>query len=361
TGFPDGDDAKMTLALPSPKEFTLAVRRPVWAGDGFAIKVNGTPIAQPALASLRDPNAGGRGGAPGMEAKQASPYVELKRTWRSGDTVELTMPKALWLNPTPDDHTVAAIMWGPLVLAGDDGPRRQERRNAPPAPPVPVLVVEDQSLTSWIVPRGTHPGDFRAQNVARVVGQADSVGDVTLAPFYRTQERSYSVYFDVLSQADFEARGTAMAAERERGYRLEAATVAFVQPGDTQVERDFNYKSDPADRQAGRTGGRGSRAGAGWFSFDMPVEEKAPMALIVTYFNEVGLPALLADFDILVDGTRIGSYVPNETASGFYPAQYAVPAILVAGKTKVTVRFEANGTSRIVPVCGVRMVRANVL
>ena len=85
------------------------------------------------------------------------------------------------------------------------------------------------------------------------------------------------------------------------------------------------------------------------------------MAVIVTYFNEVGLPALLTDFDILVDGTKIGHYEPNQTASGFYPAQYAVPANLVGGKSKVTVRFQANGTSRIVPVCGVRMVRANAL
>jgi DUF1680 family protein len=361
TGFPDGDDAKMTLALPSPKEFTLAVRRPVWAGDAFTIKVNGSVVPQPTLASLRDPAAGGRGGAPGMEARQASSYVELGRVWRSGDTVELTMPKSLWLDPTPDDHTIAAMMWGPLVLAGDDGPRREGRRNAPPPPPVPVLVVDDKPLDSWVVPRGTVQGDFKAQNVARVLGTSGSPGDVSLAPFYRTQERSYSVYFDVLTPADFDARGAAMAADRERARRLEAATVAFAQPGEMQPERDYNYQSDPADRQAGRTGGRGSRAGTGWFSFDMPVDANAPMAVIVTYFNEVGLPALLADFDILVDGTTIGSYAPNETASGFYPAQYAVPANLVAGKTKVTVRFQANGVSRIVPVCGVRIVRSNAL
>jgi hypothetical protein len=85
------------------------------------------------------------------------------------------------------------------------------------------------------------------------------------------------------------------------------------------------------------------------------------MAVIVTYFNEVGLPAPLGDFDVLIDGTKIAHYEPNQTASGFYPAQYAVPANLVAGKTKVAVRFQANGNSRIAPVCGVRMVRANAL
>ncbi len=361
TGFPDGDNAKMTLAMPAPKEFTLAVRRPVWAGDAFVIKVNGAVVEQPSLASLRDLAAGGRGGAPGMEASQASSYVELGRTWKNGDTVELTMPKSLRLEPTPDNHTVAAIMWGPLVLAGDDGPRREGRRNAPPPPPVPVLVTSDRTPDSWVVARGTRQGDFKAQNVARILGQSGSAGDVTLAPFYRTQERSYSVYFDVLTPAEFDSRGAAMAADRARAARLEAATVGFAQPGEMQPERDYNYQSDPAERPAARTGGRGSRGGMGWFSFDLPVDASAPMAVIVTYFNEVGLPALLADFDILADGTKIGHYEPNQTASGFYPAQYAVPAALVSGKTKVTVRFQANGTSRIVPVCGVRTVRASAL
>jgi DUF1680 family protein len=361
TGFPDGENAKMTLAMPSPKEFTLAVRRPVWAGDAFVIKVNGSAIDQPTLASLRDLSAGGRGGAPGMEAVQASSYVELKRTWRAGDTIELTMPKTVRLESTPDNRSVAAIMWGPLVLAGDHGPRREGRRSDPAAAPVPALVAADRPIDSWVVVTGTRQGDFKAQNVARVFGQAGAAGDVSLAPFYRTQRRTYSVYFDVVTPADFDARGTAMAAERDRARRLEAATVGFVQPGEMQPERDYNYQSEPADRAVGRTNGRGSRAGTGWFSFDLSVDASAPMGVIVTYFNELGLPAPLGNFDILVDGTKVGHYEPNQTASGFYPAQYAVPANLISGKSKVTVRFQSNAGSRIVPVCGVRTVRSNGL
>jgi hypothetical protein len=296
-----------------------------------------------------------------MEAAQASSYVELKRTWKSGDTIELAIPKSLRLEPTPDNRRVAAIMWGPLVLAGDHGPRRDERRGAPPAPPVPVLVAADRPVDSWVSPSGGRQGDFKAQNVARFVGQPGSAGDVTLAPFYRTQERRYSVYFDVLTPPEFDARGAAMAAERERARRLEAATVGFVQPGETQSEHDSNYQSDPADRAVGRTNGRGSRGGAGWFSFDLPVDASAPMAAIVTYFNEPGLPALLGDFDVLVDGSKIAHYEPNQTAMGFYTAQYAVPANLINGKTKVTVRFQSGAGGRIAPVCGVRMVRANGL
>jgi hypothetical protein len=36
--------------------------------------------------------------------------------------VELVLPKALHLEPLPDNPSRVAIMWGPLVLAGDLGP-----------------------------------------------------------------------------------------------------------------------------------------------------------------------------------------------------------------------------------------------
>jgi hypothetical protein len=36
--------------------------------------------------------------------------------------VEIRLPKTLRLEPTPDMPDRAAILWGPLVLAGDLGP-----------------------------------------------------------------------------------------------------------------------------------------------------------------------------------------------------------------------------------------------
>ncbi len=214
TGFPDGDDATITLTLPAPGMFTLAIRRPVWAGDGFEIKVNGARIEQPPLTSLHDASAGGRGAAPGNEAvsHQASSYVELKRMWKTGDRIQLTLPKSLRVEPTPDNRQVAAIMWGPLVLAGDLGPRREVRgaedSNALAArlAQIPMLVAGDRPLNEWLVPAALRRGDFRAQQVARTLSQPATITDVTLAPFYRTHRRNYSVYFDLLSQVEFDAR-----------------------------------------------------------------------------------------------------------------------------------------------------------
>jgi hypothetical protein len=336
----------------------------VWASDGFVVKVNGTAVEQPPLASLRDPSAGGRSGAPGNEAvRQSSSYVELKRTWKTGDTVDLTIPKSLHLESTPDNRSVAAIMWGPLVLAGDLGPRREGRAGSAPAADaaVPMLVAGERPVAEWVVPVGSRPGDFRASQVGRVPGQGSGPSDVELTPFHRTHRRNYSVYFDVVTPAEFDNRSAALAAERERVRRVEAATLGFVQPGDAQQERDFNYRSEPTDRPLLRTNGRGNRGGTGWFSFDLPVDPSAKTAVVVTYLNDLGLPPASGNFQVLVDGIAIARFETNASSTGFYTAMYAVPAELVRDKTKVTVRLEAATGARIAPVFGVRTVRADGL
>jgi hypothetical protein len=181
---------------------------------------------------------------------------------------------------------------------------------------------------------------------------------VALTPFYRTHRRRYSVYFDVITAKEFDARAAAYTAERERVRRMEAATVAFVQPGDPQAEREFNYQSDPANRPVARANGRASRAGSGWFSLDLPVDPTSDMAVVVTFLNELGLPPASGNFEVLVEGNRVARFEPNATATGFYDAQYAVPATTSRGKARVTVRFQAAANGRIAPVFGVRMIRS---
>jgi DUF1680 family protein len=359
SNFPDGDSATIALRMTAPKKFTLAVRRPSWAGDGFTLKVNGENVEAPPLASLRAGSAGGRNVGTDERLPQPSSFVEVERSWKSGDTIQLSLPKSLRLEPTPDNNQVAAVMWGPIVLVGDLGPRRErERAGAPAPPPAPVLVAAGRPVTEWVIPSPGRPGDFVASRVARVPAQPSPPTDVVLSPFYRTHGKTYSLYFDVITPTEFDNRAAQVIAERERARRLEAATVAFVQPGDAQAERNVNYQSDPANRQAARTNGRSNRGGTGSFSFDLPVDGAKEMAVVVTYFNELGLEPTAGNFQILADGTEIARFQPNPSAAGFYDAQYAIPGNLLAGKTKVTVRFQALANGRIAPVFGVRMIRA---
>jgi uncharacterized protein len=140
TDFPEGESASLKLTLKAPKQFSLALRRPSWAGDGFTVKVNGQ-----AVKALTKPGS----------------YIELKRKWESGDTVAVTLPKTLRLEPTPDNARVAAILWGPLVLAGDLGPERERRGGrAGQAVNIPALVAEEQQTrTSEILVDGSRLGE----------------------------------------------------------------------------------------------------------------------------------------------------------------------------------------------------------
>lgn len=363
TSFPGGDTSTVTVTLPAPATFTLAVRRPYWAGDGFTIAVNGTPMPQPPFNTLSDPVAGGRAGGIGNESTApTSAYVNITRTWKSGDTVSIVSPKSLHLEPTPDDPRVTAIMWGPLALAGDMGARLadiDENSQTTPGMKVPMLVTESRTITDFVKPAGKS-GDFTIPDIGRIPGDtpgASVTAPVALAPFYRTHRKRYSVYFDLLTPQQFTEKQDALAAARDAEERIERATFAKVVAGDAESEKKANYRSDPADRPVGRNEGRTQRNGLGWFSYDIPVEGDTQMSLVITHFVEPGLPPQLGPFDILVDGTSVGSHVPNYSASGFYKATYPIPQQLTQGKGTVTVRFQAVGSGRVAPVFEVRTVR----
>ncbi len=335
TTFPEGESANLKLTLKAAKQFTLALRRPSWAGEGFTVKINGQPVKQ-----LAQPGA----------------YVELKRKWKTGDTVSLTLPKKLRLEPLPDNPRVTAIMLGPIVLAGDLGPERGRGRGQGGAAPQPIsipsLVTTDRPLSEWIKAVTDKPGNFKTSGVGREQ-------DVELVPFYRLHRRTYSVYFDLFTPADWDKKAAELLAARERQQKLEAATVAYVQPGEMQPERDFNQQGE--ETQPTRAGGRAGRSAKKWFSFDLPVDAAHPLKLIATYHGEERANRSL---EILVDGVRVGEqkierHRPGSPTKTFFDVEYAVPAELVKGKQKVTVRFQATGGNETAGVFGVRMVRAD--
>jgi DUF1680 family protein len=355
TGFPEGETATIRVALPKPKTFTLLVRRPVWAGDDFAIAVNGSAIEQPKLDTLHDPVAGGRAGGVANEAeRRSSTYVSITRTWKSGDTVTVALPKSLHLEPTPDNANVTAIMWGPLALAADLGPRDNKRGEEDPSGPVPLIVSESRVPDAFLEPAG-RAGEFSARAVSG--WEERGAAQMKFAPFYRTHRRTYSVYVDLLDPAAYASLQGIKDAERAHAAAMEQRTIARVVAGDVASEQAANYKSEPATRSIGRANRRTSRAGTGWFSYDLKVDGTLPATLAVTYFNELGLPAPQGEFAIVVDGIAVAHYAPTVERSGFYEAEYAVPAVATMGKKVVTVRFEAAAASRIIPVYGVRTIR----
>jgi hypothetical protein len=239
-------------------------------------------------------------------------------------------------------------MWGPLVLAGDLGPAAA-RGSGPAAPAAPVLVAPDQPVTNWLKPVSGKPGTFRTTGVGLKQ-------EIDFAPFYQLPRRRYAVYWDMYAPAEWARKETEFRAREEKQKKLEAATIGFAQPGQMQAERDTNQQGEGSAPV--RAEGHFGRNATKWFSFDLPVDPEHPLTLIVTWANEnAGQSAC----DLLVDGRKLGERTgarrSPEQVIRFSDVEYPLPADLVAGKKKVTVRFEATNGRSTPSVFGIRIVR----
>ncbi len=176
TRFPKEPRTRLTiLAVPDAK-WTLRLRIPAWTTTDARVLVNGRPIES---------------------EPQPGTYVNLNRSWKAGDRVELEMPMRLTCEPLGDDPSLQAFLYGPVVLAGQfplaqlsfDLLHKNEEPNVKAAPlAVPVLAEKGNSLEEWIKPIEGEPMTFRA------VGTAGE--QVTLQPLNESWQR-FSVYFQV--------------------------------------------------------------------------------------------------------------------------------------------------------------------
>lgn len=332
TDFPIGADAAVKIRTKSPKKFVLALRRPSWAGEGFAVRVNGQLL---------------------NKIPAADSYVKIDRLWREGDTVKLNLPKQLREEPLPDNPTRMALMWGPLVLAGDLGPAvHQDDEEHVETPSAPALVVAaNRPVQQWLKPESGKPGWFKTSGVG--LNQ-----DIEFGPLYELTQRKYAVYWDVFTPEEWSKRANAYQAEQAKQKRLQAATIALAQPGEMQSERDFNEQGEDSAPVLWRS--RHGRAGKGWFSFDMPIDTSRSTALLVTYGGDRWQKSTL---DILVDGKKIGDHLEEHLSPDqekqLVDVQYVIPSELLGGKNKVTVRFQATEGNVIGGIFGVRTVRAD--
>jgi DUF1680 family protein len=339
TSFPEGDAAEMVLSdVRSPRELTLALRRPLWAGSGFRIAINGAAVASPP--------------APGS-------YVEVKRRWQTGDRIAITLPKTLQLQRLPDRPDKAVVLWGPLVLAGDLGaaPRRGDDGDGDgvrSAAPEPVALVTDRPVSEWLSPVADKTAVFKAAGIARTISNQAPV-DVEFSPFYSMHRRSYTTYWPLLTAAALKTHAAELAAERERVRALDAATLVKVDPADRESEKTFNQQG--VETSVIRTDGRSARRAIQWFSYDLPVNGTNGLALVATYNTDQRRPR---SFDVLINGTKVGAEIQQQSSiSRFYDSEYVIAPELLSNGASITVRFQATNGLEVTPVFGVRIIRRN--
>lgn len=175
TRFPEQANTTLLVSVDRPIHLDMRLRIPEWLTSGASIRINGKAL---------DASA-----SPGS-------YLIISRTWRNGDRVDFEMPMRLRIEAMPDDPTLQAVLYGPVVLAGDLGstgltPDMIVGPNAPRPQRIPIDIpvfrAASSDPNSWIKPAG------KLLNF-NTTGQEKNL---SLAPFYTMLDKRYAVYWNV--------------------------------------------------------------------------------------------------------------------------------------------------------------------
>lgn len=176
TQFPDEPNTTITVSTREPLRMSMHLRVPRWLTSGGSVKVNWKTIQA----------------FPGPGS-----YLAISRLWSEGDRVEMHMPMQLHTEAMPDDSSMQAILYGPLVLAGNLGTQGlTESMTVGPMGPqvkehpigVPAFRTGQKSLDAWIRPADGKSLTFRTTGHQQ---------DVTLMPFNQIFDERYAVYWNV--------------------------------------------------------------------------------------------------------------------------------------------------------------------
>lgn len=322
TRYPDEDTIRFEFQCGSPCNAAIRIRYPNWAVQGMTIKINGNSIKHD--------------GKPGS-------FVTLSRTWSSGDRIDVRIPFSLRLEPMPDNSARAAICYGPVVLAGELGTGGIEPpmpyaisqgdyfKTKPPA--MPVLVTNNRPVEDWLKPVSDKPLTFRTQNV----GQPK---DSTFTAFYAMTPQRFSIYWDLLTDDEWQERQAEEKRIEQQTMLLDKRTFDSIKIGDTESERAHNLQGK--NTNSGIFSNRPYRdaGNGGWISYDMKVPPNRPARLFCTYWGGDGGSR---NFDIIIDKTRIATQALNQNQPGeFFNVEYDIPKDTITAPNKVTITFKAH-------------------
>jgi DUF1680 family protein len=184
TRFPDSDTTRLEFTLTKPQMLKLAIRQPGWCA-AMSVSVNG-----------RRKTVGRRPGG----------YFSLRRVFRSGDVVEVRLPMSLEAKPLPNAPEYAALMYGPIVLAGRMGTQGLK-------PGAQLIVNERESgnmlKADIVIPRWTKPLADLAIHTTRTDPSKlrfrttgfDAGASVELIPWFRLTAERYNLYWRTQPEA----------------------------------------------------------------------------------------------------------------------------------------------------------------
>ncbi|WP_183574665.1 beta-L-arabinofuranosidase domain-containing protein [Mucilaginibacter sp. X5P1] len=184
TAFPQEPKTKIIIENTPPGNMALYIRYPMWARSGVALSVNGKYV---------------------QADQQPGTYITINRKWHRGDVIEVTYPMSLRLEATPDNANVAAVLYGPIVLAGEMGTEGMKKPAPYHDPSDPYQYYNyDYHIPADISHSLALKGKSMSEKFTTVKGQPltfETAGEdgnkIVIGPYYELHRQRYVVYWDL--------------------------------------------------------------------------------------------------------------------------------------------------------------------
>ena len=326
TSFPDKPSTTLTILTKGEPRFSLNLRHPWWIkSESLAVRING---------------------AMQQFASRPGSYLEVNRSWKDGDRVELLLPMELSLENLRNSDQYSAILYGPILLAGELGAKAIVAEEFDQK--MDHSAVHTVSLSETPVLSGTQAQILsslkrrESESLSFSLSCPDQKTPILVIPLYRLHFQRYAIYWRIfptdLSRLAY--RKTLENVELEIA-RADSLAVDGIIVCDDESEKVHGFESVNSitgidDERSWRRATKG-----GWFSYLVKVQPGTESCLWIEYH---GAEIEESQFSILIDGHRVASeaHLKNFDLPVIYGKIYPIPIDLTAQKSSVTVKFQAD-------------------
>lgn len=341
TAFPYAETSVVEVAK-GKGTFILKVRKPSWC-ENFTVKGVGFDA----------------------DSYEENGFVCMKRKWKKGDQVKISMPMHAYIKPMINVPQYVAIMYGPILLGMKTGTEDMRSLIADDSrfgqyaggkklalDEAPILLPKHlDDIAKELKPISGKPLHFK------LATRMENAIDGELQPFFEIHDSRYMMYWLALGENDYKAYMQKLATEEKERQALEERTVDKVNPGEQQPETDHNMEADVTER--GNTEGvffRDARDGH-FFSYLMQTKGETNLSLQLKFWGQDEWRT--SEFDIYVNDKLLCSVNNSHRwrTTQFKTVDYAIPSEFVKGKKEIRVKFVAHKGKQVGQIYGVRLVK----
>lgn len=341
TAFPYAESSVVEVAK-GKGTFILKVRKPSWC-ENFTVKGVGFDA----------------------DSYEENGFVCIKRKWKKGDQVKISMPMHAYIKPMINVPQYVAIMYGPILLGMKTGTEDMRSLIADdsrfgqyaggmklPLDKAPILLPKHlNDIANDLKPIPGKPLHFK------LATHMENAIDGELQPFFEIHDSRYMMYWLALGENDYKAYMQKLADEEKARQALEARTVDKVNPGEQQPETDHRMETD--DSNKGNTEGiffRDAKDGH-YFSYLMQTKGETNLSLQLKFWGQDEWRT--SEFDIYVNDKLLCSVNNSHRwrTTQFKTVDYAIPSEFVKGKKEIRVKFVAHKGKQVGQIYGVRLVK----